>query len=62
MLKKNNRCKNNICISSNLYKENNLSKFDPQEFDYIILDETHHAADTNITYDNIIEYFRPKYL
>ena len=45
-----------------LYKENNLSKFDPKEFDYIILDETHHAADTNVTYDNIIEYFRPKYL
>jgi superfamily II DNA or RNA helicase len=45
-----------------LYKENNLSKFEPQEFDYIILDETHHAADTNITYDNIIKYFKPKYL
>ena len=45
-----------------LYKENNLSKFNPNEFDYIILDETHHAADTNITYESVINYFKPKYL
>ena len=44
-----------------LYRENNLRKFKNNEFDYIVLDETHHAADTNVTYSNIVNYFRPKY-
>jgi superfamily II DNA or RNA helicase len=45
-----------------LYKKNNLELFKPNEFDYIILDETHHAADSNITYKNVLSYFKPKFL
>jgi len=45
-----------------LYRKNNLELFRPNEFDYIILDETHHAADINISYSNILNYFKPKFL
>ena len=45
-----------------LYKKNNLELFKPNEFNYIILDETHHAADSNITYKNVLNYFKPKFL
>lgn len=45
-----------------LYREENLSKFSPNDFGYIILDETHHASNENVTYYNILNYFKPKYL
>lgn len=38
----------------------NTSVFDPEYFDYIIIDEFHHAAAGN--YQNIINYFKPKFL
>lgn len=34
--------------------------FDPNEFDYIILDEAHHAAGD--TYTKVLTYFEPKFL
>ena len=34
--------------------------FDPDHFDYIIIDEFHHAVANN--YQNIINYFKPKFL
>ena len=45
-----------------LYRSENLSKFVKNHFDYIILDETHHSSDENITYSNILNYFKPKFL
>jgi superfamily II DNA or RNA helicase/diadenosine tetraphosphate (Ap4A) HIT family hydrolase/HKD family nuclease len=38
----------------------NLSRFDPQAFDYIIIDEFHHAAAP--TYRTLISHFRPLFL
>jgi superfamily II DNA or RNA helicase/diadenosine tetraphosphate (Ap4A) HIT family hydrolase/HKD family nuclease len=37
-----------------------LDKFDPDEFDYIVIDEFHHAAAA--TYRKVIGHFRPKFL
>ncbi len=37
-----------------------LTDFDPDEFDYIVVDEFHHAAAP--TYRTVIDYFRPKFL
>ena len=37
-----------------------LEEFEKDEFDYIIIDEAHHA--TSATYKKIIDYFEPKFL
>ena len=37
-----------------------LDKFDPEEFDYVVIDEFHHAAAA--TYRKVIGHFRPKFL
>ncbi len=37
-----------------------LEDFSPDEFDYIIIDEAHHAADNS--YTKILNYFKPKFL
>ena len=37
-----------------------LSRFRPDDFDYIVIDEFHHAAAS--TYRRVIDYFRPKFL
>ncbi|MGL4589683.1 MAG: DUF3427 domain-containing protein [Mycoplasmatales bacterium] len=39
---------------------NNLDNFKADEFDYIIIDEVHHAQAT--TYLKVIEYFKPKFM
>jgi superfamily II DNA or RNA helicase/diadenosine tetraphosphate (Ap4A) HIT family hydrolase len=39
---------------------NHLSQFRPDDFDYIVIDEFHHAAAT--TYRRVIDYFHPKFL
>lgn len=36
------------------------SDFDPHDFEYIVIDETHHAMAPG--YQNVIEYFKPKFL
>ena len=36
------------------------AEFKPDEFDYIILDEAHHAASPQ--YENILKYFKPEFL
>ncbi len=41
-----------------LSKEENLREFDPDDFDAIILDETHHSPAAS--YQNIMNYFKPK--
>lgn len=38
----------------------NSKYFDKEDFDYIVIDEFHHAV--NKQYKNIIEYFKPKFL
>ncbi|SFI62154.1 DUF3427 domain-containing protein [Thermoflavimicrobium dichotomicum] len=43
-----------------LHREENLKKFSPDEFDYIVIDEFHHAQAS--TYTKVLEYFRPKFL
>ncbi|AMO58289.1 restriction endonuclease subunit R [Endozoicomonas montiporae] len=43
-----------------LSKDNNLSKFDLEAFDYIVVDEFHHAQAS--TYLKVINYFSPKFL
>jgi len=40
--------------------EQHLHKFDATAFDYIIIDESHHAAAN--TYQQVLNYFQPKFL
>ncbi len=49
-----------LVFATNLTLAKNLDVFDPVDFDYIILDEVHHAAAE--TYQRIIEYFKPLFL
>lgn len=37
----------------------NIEQFDPEEFEYIIIDEAHHG--TANTYKKILSYFKPKF-
>jgi len=50
---------NIVCASMQTMK-NRLEKFQPDEFDRIIVDECHHAS--NNTYRKILSYFTPKQL
>ena len=43
-----------------LYRPNRLTAFSPDAFDTIIVDEAHHMARGNVTYRNILSYFRPR--
>lgn len=43
-----------------LAKDDNLRLFDKDQFDYIIIDEVHHAGAES--YKKIIDYFEPKFL
>ena len=43
-----------------LSKENNLAKFSPDYFDYIVVDEVHHGGAKS--YQAVINYFTPKFL
>lgn len=43
-----------------LSRTHHLNSFDPSTFDYIIIDEFHHAAAA--TYRRIIDHFQPKFL
>jgi superfamily II DNA or RNA helicase len=47
-------------FSTNVTMSNSLELFDPHTFDYIIIDEAHHAAAG--TYRKIIDYFQPQFL
>ena len=50
----------NFVFSTNVTMANSLELFDKHAFDYIILDECHHA--TAETYQKIIRYFEPQFL
>lgn len=43
-----------------LYRKHRLEKFPPEYFDTIIIDEAHHASSNNVTYMNILNYFKPR--
>ena len=43
-----------------LSKAAHMSKFDPEEFDYIVMDEFHHSEAT--TYRRVLNYFKPRFL
>ena len=43
-----------------LANRDNLSLFHPSSFDYIIIDEFHHAA--ALSYKTVLSYFKPKFL
>lgn len=43
-----------------LGRERHLQRFDPREFDYIIVDEFHHAAAQS--YRRVLDYFEPAFL
>jgi superfamily II DNA or RNA helicase len=43
-----------------LSRDNHLSKFGKTQFDYIVIDETHHAGAN--TYQKILNHFAPKFL
>ncbi|WP_153766121.1 DEAD/DEAH box helicase family protein [Endozoicomonas sp. OPT23] len=43
-----------------LGKTNHLEKFSPDHFDYIVVDEFHHASAQ--TYQRLLSYFKPKFL
>lgn len=47
-------------FSTNITMANSLELFPPHTFDYVIIDECHHA--TAETYRKIIEYFQPQFL
>ena len=39
---------------------NHLDEFDPEEFDYVVIDEAHHSAAP--LFSKVINYFKPKFL
>ena len=47
-------------FSTNVTMANSLKLFEPHTFDYIIIDEAHHAAAE--TYRKILDYFEPQFL
>lgn len=49
-----------FALVQTLGKASNLKNFERDEFDYIIVDEFHHAVANN--YKNILDYFKPKFL
>lgn len=47
-------------FATNVSMSKNLGLFNKEEFDYIVIDECHHAV--NDTYIKIMEYFKPEFL
>lgn len=57
---KNKDCDFIFSTIQTLSKDSTLSQFAPNHFDYIIIDEVHHAGAE--TYKKILGYFKPKFL
>ncbi|MDR0899666.1 MAG: DEAD/DEAH box helicase [Lactobacillaceae bacterium] len=43
-------------------KPQNQTKFNPEHFDYILIDEAHRIADGDTMYQRILDYFNPRFL
>lgn len=52
-------CKYVFATIQTISQENMLQQFDPDEFDYILIDEAHRAASPS--YQKILNYFRPDF-
>jgi len=39
-----------------------LERFNRSSFDIVVIDETHHASESNASYVRLLQYFEPKYL
>lgn len=55
-----NQADKNFIFSTNLTMNNYLGKFPKDYFDYIVIDEAHHATSTS--WQNVINYFEPRFL
>ena len=63
MLSRNSDLNNNeifFATIQSLHKKNNLERFSKDFFDYIVIDEAHHAAAP--TYQKVLNYFSPQFL
>ena len=49
-----------FCTIQTISKDDVLSRFDPESFNYIVIDETHRAGAP--TYQKILNHFRPEFL
>jgi len=49
-----------FCTIQTISKDEHLQKFNPNHFEYIVVDETHRAAADS--YQKILDYFNPKFL
>lgn len=49
-----------FCTVQTINTDRHLKRFKPDEFDYVIIDETHRAGAA--TYKRVLDYFRPKFL
>lgn len=49
-----------FCTVQTINSDHHLHKFSKDQFDYIIIDETHHAG--AMTYKKVLEYFTPQFL
>ncbi len=57
---KNTACDYLFASVQTLGKSKNLEKFTPNHFDYIVIDEFHHASTP--TYKNLLGYFKPQFM
>lgn len=52
-----------FAMIQSLSGHDNLQLFDPNEFDYIVIDEAHHIQEEETTsYKRVLQYFKPKFL
>ncbi len=49
-----------FCTIQTIARDEHLNQFDPNQFDYVVIDETHRAAADS--YQKILQYFKPKFL
>lgn len=53
-------CKGVFAMIQTLSRKSHLNGFEPDSFDYIVMDEFHHSEAA--TYRRVLNYFRPKFL
>ncbi|MFW5444699.1 DUF3427 domain-containing protein [Aerococcus urinaeequi] len=58
--KKDSQAKYIFATQQTITRDQHLHQFDPEEFDYILVDEVHRAG--SASYQRIFDYFKPKFL